>query len=119
MNNKYEIRIKKNKLRRKRQLRRRILFTLSTTFAVIILSIILFGIKANAEGKDADHVYKYFKSVLVSSDDTLWDYAKSYSNSCNYQAYVNEVININHLDGEFIESGMNLIIPYYSEEFVQ
>lgn len=118
MNREYERRIKRNKIRRKRQLRRNLILFSFSILLVTFLSIVLFGIKANAESKNADHVYKYYKSVTVKNNDTLWDYADNYSYDENLQAYVDEVATINHLKNYEITYGMNIIVPYYSNEFI-
>ena len=118
MNREYELKIKRNRIRRKRQLRRNFILFVFSIIMVLTLSITFFGIKANAESKNKEHVYKYFKSVTVNNNDTLWDYAMNFSNDDNYQAYVDEVVIINHLYNGEIEYGMNLVIPYYSKEFI-
>lgn len=117
MNTNYERKIRLNRIRRIRQLRRRLFMGVGTLLLILIISISFFSIQAKAESKNTIHEYKYFKSVTVSSNDTLWNYAKEYSNDGNYEKYINEVIRINNLNDDKILIGMNLVIPYYSSEF--
>ena len=96
---------------------------LSTTFILItVFSICGFGIKAKAQSTLAAEAvsYKYYKSVMVTSGDTLWDYAKTYADEAfydSYNSYIKEVISINSLEDEIITSGQYIILPYYSNEF--
>ena len=58
---------------------------------------------------------KYYKSIEIESGDTLWDIAKEYKDE-HYDStydYVDEVMNINHLDSGEIHAGSYLTIPYY------
>ena len=119
MNSNYERRIRRNKARRTKQLRRRILFCFGTLMLIMIISISFFSIQAKAESKNAVHEYKYFKSVTVNSNDSLWNYAVEYSNTDDYSKYVDEVIRMNNLHDSNIKTGMNLVIPYYSSEFIK
>ena len=108
------------KIKRTRQLRFR--FFLSALFIAIIITFVFgaFKINAKASTKDDIHYYKYFKSITVSKDDTLWTLAKENSVSDDYEAYIKEVMHMNHIDEEEdIKTGMNLVIPYYSFDFVE
>ena len=124
MNNRIsERRIRNNKIRRNRQLRRHILLFICTFFIITFLSIFCFSTKAKAQtGDDAAQMkYKYYKSVLVESGDTLWSFAEEYADADyyeSYEKYINEVIHINALNDEHITSGNHIILPYYSCEFV-
>lgn len=107
-----------NKKRRTQIIKKKIKFTLFTSILVLFLSITLFSMKANAASNDMKHEYKYFRSITVNSNDTLWDYATMYSKDDNYKAYIKEVKKINHLGSNEIHQGMRLIIPYYSNDFM-
>ena len=118
-----ERRIRNNKVRRNRQLRRQALMIICTFFIITFLSIFCFGTKAKAQSSDeaAQMKYKYYKSVLIESGDTLWSYAEDYADDdfySSYEKYINEVIHINALEDENITSGQYIILPYYSCEFV-
>lgn len=118
MNREYELKIRRNHKRRIRQMRRRFLSFIITVMIVYIISFGLFSNKVKAESKDSIHLYKYYKSVTVSTHDTLWDYANKYSIDSN-EKYIEEVKRMNHLSSDEIIVGMNLIIPYYSDIFVE
>jgi len=119
-NNRYKSNLRhiENKNRRTRQLRRRVLYTMLAFVVGILISIVGFGSNAKAESSDYVTTYKYYKSITVNNDDTLWNIAVMYSNDSNYDKYINEVKHINHLSGTEIMNGMSLIIPYYSTEFI-
>lgn len=67
---------------------------------------------------DSDIVlHKYYTTITVESNDTLWDIASDHS--LGYKSnnkYIDEVMFINHLnDANDIRVGMRLTIPYYEE----
>lgn len=116
-----ERRIRNNKLRRRREMRRNIFMCLLTVMLVISLSLIFFGFGTKAQSNDAEISYKYYKSITVEDGDTLWDYAKMYADDEHYtskQAYIDEVIKMNALTDTEIISGQYIILPYYSYEFI-
>ncbi len=124
MNNQVsERRIRNNKLRRRRQVKRQ-LFTIIMTIVLITgLSVFGFGMNAKAQSTEAaaDIQYKYYKSVMVESGDTIWNYAEVYADKDyydSYESYINEVVQINALTDDEITSGQYLILPYYSSEFL-
>ena len=124
MNNQIsERRIRNNKLRRRRQLKRQ-LFTIIMTMVLITgFSVFGFGMNAKAQSAEAaaDIQYKYYKRVMVESGDTIWNYAEVYADKAYYdsfESYINEVVQINALTDDEITSGQHLILPYYSSEFV-
>ena len=116
-----ERRIRNNRIRRKREMRRNILMSLLTIMLVISLSLIFFGFGTKAQSNEAEISYKYYKSITVQDGDTLWKYAEEYGDSAYYdsnQEYIDEVIKMNTLTDDEIISGQHIIIPYYSLEFV-
>ena len=118
---KSEYRIRKNRMKRQRQLRRRIGTVLLTAVLVFGSSLLFFSFRTKAQSSDEEIFYKYYKSVTIESGDTLWDFAQQYCDSHydSYQDYVDEVMNMNTLsESENITTGQNIIIPYYSSEFV-
>ncbi|MGN0377472.1 MAG: LysM peptidoglycan-binding domain-containing protein [Suilimivivens sp.] len=116
-----ERRIRNNKLRRRRQIRRNIFICLMTLVMITGFSTMFFSFKAKAQSRDEEISYKYYKSITVAAGDTMWDYAERYADTefyDSYESYIKEVININHLDGDDIIYGQHIILPYYSNEFV-
>ncbi len=124
MNNQIsERRIRNNRYKRKRQLRQQFLFLFMTILFIGIFSLLGFSMKAKAQSTtDAENIqYKYYMSVQVEAGDTLWDYAKLYANNTYYKSYKNyieEVVQINSLSNDEITTGQYIILPYYSNEFI-
>lgn len=120
-NNISERRIRNNKLRRRRQLRRNICISLMTFMLVAGFSVLFFSFGSRAQTDAGDVSYKYYKSVTVQAGDTIWDYAGLYADKDfydSYDNYIKEVMNINHLKDDNIICGQNIILPYYSNEFI-
>ena len=117
-----ERRIRNNRLRRQRQLRHHILMCFTTLLLISAFSLTLFGFNSKAQSSLAEISYKYYRSVTVKSGDTLWDYARLYAEDefyTSYDKYIDEVIHINTLSDENITAGQHIILPYYSNEFVE
>lgn len=115
-------RIYLNRIRRKRQLRRRVLVTAITLCLSFGTGIIgnCFLSKAQTAVQPAV-AYKYFTSIVVRPGDTLTTIAGEYADSHyeSVEAYIEEVRMTNHLRDEDIRAGEYLIVPYYSSEFRQ
>lgn len=116
-----ERRIRVNRMKRRRELRKHIL-TLALTFVLVITcSMMFFTVKTKAQNCDEAVYYKYYKSIIVSRGDSLWTYAAEYADEDHYdsyQNYIDEVLQMNGLSSESITAGQHLVVPYYSAEFV-
>lgn len=86
--------------------------------AFLCLTITVGGFTARAQ-EDGEIYYKYYTSVRIRSEDTLWTLADTYcdDNFRSRGAFIKEVARINHLLDEQITEGDCLIVPYYSTEF--
>lgn len=111
----------RNRARRRRQLRRRLIMCFLTFVLVTVFSAAFFGFRARAQENDMKNDgkqgYKYYKSITVEGGDTLWHYAQEYGDQHYYEdcnAYIREVKNINSLQSDQITAGCHLILPYYS-----
>ena len=85
---------------------------LIAAFTIIIFSNI---VRAGEESAP-DTAVKGYTYITVSSNDTLWDIACTYSDehyNSVYQ-YIREVMNINGLTSDSIYTGSKLIIPVYT-----
>lgn len=114
-----ERRIRNNRLRRRRQLRRHLIMCMLTFVLVISLSSVFFALRTKAQNSNEDILYKYYKSVMVEDGDTLWNYAELYGNKQVHEKnedYIKEVIEMNFLDSDEITAGQYLILPYYSPD---
>lgn len=107
------------KMRRQKQLRRRVTGTLLTV--LLMLGIVFFcGRITNAQEKSGDIAYKYYTSIEISSGDSLWSIAEKYRDDHydSIQDYMDEVVSINHIGNRNrLISGQFLVIPYYSDEY--
>lgn len=116
-----ERRIRVNRMKRRRELRKHILTLVLTFVLVITCSMMFFTVKTKAQNRDEAVCYKYYKSITVSRGDSLWIYAAEYADEDHYdsyQNYIDEVLQMNELSSESITAGQHLIVPYYSAEFV-
>lgn len=124
MNNQIsERRIRNNKKKRCRQLKRHLMITVITSLLTIGISGAFFSIGSRAQAAGDHNIsYKYYKSVTVASGETLWNYADQYADSEFYDShddYIKEVMNINHMKKDTIIYGQHIILPYYSDVFVE
>ena len=61
------------------------------------------------------HMTKYYKTIEITSGDTLWDIAETYMDD-NYDSvkdYVQELKEVNHLTSDVIQDGQYLTVAYY------
>ena len=117
-----EIRIRRNKARRQRIYRRQIMMlSLSVAFMVFTFVFIASSLMSNAQSDEADFEYKYYKTVTVHAEDTLWDIASANYSPENYKdmnSYIGEICSINSIaDSNSLKAGESLVVPYYSAEF--
>lgn len=114
-----DIRIRKNKIRRKREIRRNLLLSFFTLCLAVTLAFSLTGFLSNAKSNEETVFYKYYTSIQVESGATLFSIAEEYRGEHydSADAYIEEVMRMNSLHNEKIIAGQHLIIPYYSSEF--
>lgn len=113
-----ERRIRNNRVRRQREMRKNFLLVLLTVCLIITGSIALNGFNSKAKDDSAKAMYKYYKSITVSNSDTLWSIAEEYMDNEHYDSvkdYIAEVMTMNALTGDEIHYGEHLIVPYYAE----
>ena len=119
---KSEVRIRKNKIRRARIFRRQV-FLLSVAVALLIFVGILFisTIKSEAQSDTYVPEFKYYKTITVHSDDSMWKIASVNYSSAHYddmQDYIAEICSINAISNpDRLNAGESLVVPYYSPEF--
>lgn len=117
-----ELRSYRNKKRRERELRRKIVVTILTVLIVLGFALSYNVLVTQATSEIEDISYKYFTSIEVASGDTLWTIAQEYSDTENYDSideYIEEVKNMNHMSSDTLMAGQFLIVPYYSQEFIK
>jgi len=109
--------------RRKRRARRlRTIFGIKLSlisFAVLMITVVtivaFFNINAKAsETNEANMTTKYYTSIEIKNNDTLWNLEDQYNNGNESKAnYINNIMELNNLNSETIYSGENLIVYYY------
>ena len=109
----------RRRIRRQREIRRRIFMAVFTVFLIIGLAVSYHAITSHAETEPEIVYYKYFTKIDVEYGDSLWSIAQEYADDHykSTQEYINEVKKINHLSGDLIREGQRLVVPYYSSEY--
>ncbi|MCR4763643.1 MAG: hypothetical protein K5696_08940 [Lachnospiraceae bacterium] len=120
----FEDRILKNRLRRNRELKRRLTNGIAALSAMLF--ILLFGLSSamtSAKEAGVPTGVKYYRCITVLPRDTVENAASNYLTADERQgiedreAYAAEIRAINHLSpDEQPLAGTKLIIPYYAEE---
>lgn len=117
-----ELRYYKRKLRRQREIRRKLMTAIVSVCLIIVCAVSYHSIKTSANSGE-DMIFKYYTNVVVQSGDTLWDIADEYIDYGRYKdknAYIAEVCSINHLEEDVLLcSGQSITVPYYSQEFIK
>lgn len=117
-----EYRIYKRNIRRRREIKRRLVLFAATVFLTFICAVSYHSIKSSANSGDGMN-FKYYTTITVQSGETLWSIADDYIDYSQYKnknAYISEVMSINHIaDASGIISGQKLTVPYYSSEFIK
>jgi cell division protein YceG involved in septum cleavage len=115
------IRSLNNRRRRERQLHRRIIiFVVMTAIAIFFGMFLSFSFFSDASSDDAHTQHLYYKTVMVTSGDSVWSIASENLDSIYYrsaQSLVNDIASINRISTDAkLTAGTNLIVPYYSDE---
>lgn len=103
-------------INRKKQIRQRILIAILAAFLLAVLSFLFFSSDSIASDGSEEDLYKYYKYVQISGEETIYDIADTYGNAdiISNKNYISEVLFMNNLDSEdAIESGMYLVVPYF------
>ena len=104
---------------RKRRGLRNFAIVLLCVMAVVLVVLKITARPANADSRTAGERYKYYTSIYVEPGDSLWSIAEEYI-TVDYQSicqYIDEVKEINHLNSDYLKSGMHLCVPYYSSDY--
>lgn len=86
-------------------------FSLMLAFCLVIG---MAGFRAEADSADRE-LQKYYTSVQLEKDDTLWDMAQRYNRSGmkSDRDYMNELRDMNHIAESRIHAGHYLTVSYY------
>jgi hypothetical protein len=82
-------------------------------FITVIVLLFSFVINLSDVQGDMNPPNKSYESILIYTNDSLWEIADEYMNEdyYNYDSYISEVISINNIQGTTIYAGEELIIP--------
>lgn len=111
-----ERRIRNNRIRRRREMRKNFLLFVMTLCLIVTTSIVISSFRSNAKTDPAKETCRYYKSITVSEHDTLWSIAKTYMDETHYdsvQDYIDDIMHINNLKNDAIYADAHLIVPYY------
>ncbi len=111
-----ERRIRNNRIRRRREMRKNFLLLVLTFCLIVTTSIAVSSFRSNAKNDPSQEALKYYKSIVVSDNDTLWSIAEEYMDEAYYGSiyeYIREVMQINSLTNDAIYADAHLIVPYY------
>ncbi|MCI8327121.1 MAG: LysM peptidoglycan-binding domain-containing protein [Lachnospiraceae bacterium] len=91
--------------------------TLFLVFGSLLISCSL-SMLSKADSLESHTCYKYYKSIEIEQDDTLWNIAERYCGEHyqNRNDYIEEIARLNHIDKDQIHSGQYLLVPYFSEK---
>ncbi len=114
-----ERRIRNNKRRRQRELRRHLLISFFSLCFALVFAFSISTINTKAQDSSEAVEIKYYTSITVSSGDSLWTIAAEHMGNHYDSAveYIEEVMNMNGLSSETIYAGQHLVIPYYSADY--
>ena len=115
-----ERRIRNNRIRRQRQLRRNLLMMCFTLALIATLSIGGFALGAKAQDKEEVILYKYYTNIEVQYGETLDDIAEQFfceEKYKNIDEYISDIMFVNSMCDEEVSPGSYLIIPYFSSVF--
>ena len=91
---------------------------LTILVVISIITLLFFNLlSGKVKAQDSAPKVKYFKSIEIMEDDTLWSIAECHI-SIQYssmQDYIEEVKKINNIKGDRIHQGCYLTVPYYEK----
>lgn len=113
------LKVKRDILRRKRQIRMRLTIAAILSFVIILgTAFSLTAFRSNATAKAEPGKSKLYTSVMIEYGSTLSETAQDYIDFEHYESlddYISEVMFINHLsNADDILAGDHLIMPYYA-----
>lgn len=109
------------RIRRKKQVAKQKCILGMMTLLIIVIGSIIFGSMFSSAKEQTDDTiqYKYYKSIVIESGESLWSIAQEYCTDDykDTQAYVNELKELNALSSETIHEGQHLLVAYYDTEY--
>lgn len=88
--------------------------------AVVLIVISVFSarmVMANDKTSGNKQGNRYYTSIDIKKNDTLWGIAKQYAQEgTDIPGYIREIKSINGLSDDNITQGQHLVVYYYSDE---
>ena len=117
---KSEIRIRANKKRRQRIVRRqKLMLFLGITIIVFVVLFLRYSLMTEAQNEDYVPKCKYYKVLTVHAGDNIGSIAGEYYDAEEYEnlgELISEICKINQIpDANRIKAGENLVVPYFGE----
>lgn len=92
----------------------RVFITAFSIAAIISLGSIIVKASDNNHKKEE---YKYYTSITIEDNDTLWSIEDKYNNGNeDKNTYINNIIQLNNMNSDVIKKGANLLVYYYSDQ---
>lgn len=113
-----EMKIRKNRIRRQRQLRRRGVMAVCALIIIIASSMGYTSFLSRASEAGYGEQTKVYVSIMIPYGATLEGISRDYINDDYYEdldSYMEEVRFINHINSDNIISGHYLILPVYED----
>lgn len=89
-------------------------------FMLILFTIAigrLVTVSASAQGQEKEPMLRYYTSISIENNDTLWNIAQEYNNGDESDSnYINSIKSLNNMNSDTLYSGQNLIVYYFSSE---
>ena len=120
--NRQEIRNRAKRKRMRDVAKKKLMLLMVATTLFILVGGIAIGnsfSSAQVNAEESCEQYKYYKSIIIESGDTLWSIAKEYCTdySVDMQDYIDEVKELNNLTSNEIQQGQHLMIAYYDTQY--
>lgn len=84
--------------------------------SVFVIAFVCIGssIIVNADTGASNVKNKYYTSINIEENNTLWDIEARYnSGQENRESYINSIMKLNNMDSDILYNGQNLIVYYY------
>lgn len=87
--------------------------------SIFVIAVICIGSSmiVNANTVNTSGQTRYYTSICIEENDTLWDIEKRYNSGTeNRNSYIQTIMKMNHMSSDILYSGQNLIIYYYAAD---
>lgn len=82
----------------------------------ILISVFSIILVKGSSTVDQGTLNKYYKSITIESNDTLWNIADMYNDGKEAKdSYINTIKQLNNMSSDTLYAGESLIVYYYSD----